>query len=175
NIYNALAAVASAVYAGCKAEQAIELLHDFRGAGRRFEVLGTYKGITIADDYAHHPAELKVTLDAAKQMDYKRVIAVFQPFTYSRTAMLLDDFARVLTIPDKTIMTEIMGSREINTYNIYTKDLAEKIPDSEWYPTFRQVADRVEELAREGDLVITLGCGDVYKIAKTVAEDLRLD
>ncbi|MCD7774562.1 MAG: UDP-N-acetylmuramate--L-alanine ligase [Clostridiales bacterium] len=175
NIYNALAAVASAVYAGCEAEQAIELLHDFRGAGRRFEVLGTYKGITIADDYAHHPAELKVTLDAAKQMDYKRVIAVFQPFTYSRTAMLLDDFARVLTIPDKTIMTEIMGSREINTYNIYTKDLAKKIPGSEWYPTFRQVADRVEELAREGDLVITLGCGDVYKIAKTVAEDLRLD
>lgn len=173
NIYNALAAVASAVYAGVPSEQAIELLHDFHGAGRRFEKLGTYKGITIVDDYAHHPAELKVTLEAAKKMDYNRVIAIFQPFTFSRTAMLLDDFAEVLKIPDKVLMTEIMGAREVNTFNIYTKDLAEKIPDSEWYPTFDEVAKRAEEIAESGDMIITLGCGDVYKIAKIIIDDLK--
>lgn len=173
NIYNALACVAAAVYAGTDVSLAIELLHDFTGAGRRFEKLGEYKGITIVDDYAHHPAELKVTLDAAKQMNFNKVIAVFQPFTYSRTAMLLDDFAKVLSIADKVIMTEIMGSREKNTYNIYSSDLASKIPDSEWYPTFDEVAKRVEEIAQSGDLIITLGCGDVYKIAKIIINDLK--
>lgn len=173
NIYNALAAVASAVYAGLDAGTAISLLPTFRGAGRRFEKLGEYHGVTIIDDYAHHPAELKVTLEAAKKMHYKKVIAVFQPFTYSRTAMLLDDFAEVLQIPDKVIMTEIMGSREKNTYNIYTKDLAAKIPGSEWYDTFEQVAKRAEELAEEGDMIITLGCGDVYKIAHIIINDWK--
>lgn len=173
NIYNALAAIASAVYAGVEPVKAIDLLHDFGGAGRRFEKLGEYKGITIVDDYAHHPAELKVTLEAAKQMNFKKVIAVFQPFTYSRTAMLLDDFAKVLSIADKVVMTEIMGSREKNTYNIYSSDLAAKIPDSEWYPTFEEVAKRVEDIAEDGDLVITLGCGDVYKIAKMIINDLK--
>ena len=120
----------------------------------------------IADDYAHHPAELKVTLEAAKELHYKRVWAVFQPFTYSRTAMLLEDFAKVLPIADKVVMTEIMGSREKNTYNIYTKDLAAKIDGSVWFPTFEEVADYLRQNITEGDLVITLGCGDVYKIAK---------
>ena len=173
NIYNALACVATAVYAGVEPEKAIELLHDFGGAGRRFEKLGEYRGITIVDDYAHHPAELKVTLEAAMKMDYNKVIAVFQPFTYSRTAMLLDDFAQVLSIADKVVMTEIMGSREKNTYNIYSADLAAKIPDSEWYPDFDSVAKRVEEIAEDGDLVITLGCGDVYKVAKIIINDLK--
>lgn len=168
NVYNSLAAIASAVYAGVDITKAIELVTGFRGAGRRFEILGEYNGITVADDYAHHPAELKVTLEAAMKMDYNRVIAIFQPFTYSRTAMLLDDFAEVLKIPDKVIMTEIMGSREKNTYNIYTKDLADKIPGSQWFNTFEEVADRAMEIAEKGDLIITLGCGDVYKIAKII-------
>ena len=173
NIYNALAAIASSVYAGVDAKTAIDLLHDFYGAGRRFEKLGVYKGITIVDDYAHHPTELKVTLEAAKKMDYNKVIAVFQPFTFSRTAMLLDDFAEVLSIADKVVMTEIMGSREKNTYNIYSADLAAKIPGSEWYNTFDEVSKRVQEIAKTGDIVITLGCGDVYKIAKMIIEDLK--
>ncbi len=168
NIYNSLAVVASAVYAGVDVKTAIEELSSFTGAGRRFEKLGTVNGIDIVDDYAHHPAELKVTLEAAKRMNYNKVIAVFQPFTYSRTAMLLDDFAEVLKIADKTVMTEIMGSREKNTYNIYTKDLAAKIPNSEWYNTFEEVAERVMQIANDGDLVLTLGCGDVYKIAKII-------
>ncbi len=173
NILNALAAVASAVYSGTQSDVAIELLSDFTGAGRRFEKLANINSIDIIDDYAHHPAELKVTLEATKKMDYNKVIAIFQPFTYSRTARLLDDFAEVLKIPDKVIMTEIMGSREKNTYNIYTKDLAVKIPDSEWYESFDEVAERAIEIAEEGDLIITLGCGDVYKIAKIIINKMK--
>lgn len=173
NILNSLAAVACAAYSGVDAETAIALLPEFTGAGRRFERLANIRGIDIVDDYAHHPAELKVTLEAAKKMNYKKVIAIHQPFTFSRTAMLLDDFADVLKIADKVIMTEIMGSREKNSYNIFTKDLADKIPDSEWYPTFDEVADRAIEIADEGDLLITLGCGDVYKIAKLIINKLK--
>ena len=171
NVLNSLAAVASAVYSGVDAPTAINLLPDFTGAGRRFEKLAEVNGIDIVDDYAHHPAELKVTLEAAKRMEYKKVIAVFQPFTYSRTAMLLDDFADVLKIADKVVMTEIMGSREKNTYNIYTKNLADKIPGSEWYNSFEEVAARAFELAEEGDMIITLGCGDVYKVAKMIIKN----
>ena len=100
-------------------------------------------------------------------MDYKRVWAVFQPFTYTRTQMLLDDFARVLQIADKVVMTEIMGSRErAEDYAVRTKDLAAKVPGSVWYDTFDEVVDHVMKNARPGDLVITLGCGDIYKAAK---------
>ncbi len=166
NVYNALAAIAAAVYNGVDAEEAITALEHFGGAGRRFEKLGTFNGIDIADDYAHHPAELKVTLEAAMEMGYNRVWAVFQPFTFSRTAILMDDFAEVLRIPDKCVMTEIMGSREVNTYNVYTSQLAEKIPGSVWFNTFEEVAQHVFENAESGDLVITLGCGDIYKAAK---------
>ena len=172
NVYNSLAVIASAVYSGVDTKTAIELLTDFTGAGRRFEKLAKINGIEIVDDYAHHPAELKVTLEAAMKMNYNKVIAIHQPFTFSRTAMLLDDFADVLKIPDKVILTEIMGSREKNTYNIYTKDLAEKIPGSEWYSTFEEVSKRAQEIAEDGDLIITLGCGDVYKIAKMIIEDM---
>jgi len=173
NVYNSLAAIASSVYAGCDIETVIREISDFRGAGRRFENLGTYKGITICDDYAHHPRELEVTLNAAKKLPYKRVIAVFQPFTYSRTKMFLNDFARVLRIPDVVVMTEIMGSREKNTYNIHTSDLAALIDGSVWFNTFRETADYVENIAEEGDLVITLGCGDIYKAAKLIINDLK--
>ena len=106
-------------------------------------------------------------------MGYNTVYAVFQPFTYSRTAMLLDDFARVLKIADKTVLSEIMGSREINTYNIYSKDLAEKIPGSIIIPDFEDIAQYLAENAKEGDLVITLGCGDIYKAAKILVEKLK--
>ncbi len=99
-------------------------------------------------------------------MDFKHVWAVFQPFTYSRTAMLLDDFAKVLQIADYAVLSEIMGSREKNTYNIYSKDLAEKIPGCVWFKEFEEIAEYVMSHAEEGDLVITLGCGDIYKCAK---------
>lgn len=173
NILNALAAFAAAVKAGCSYEQCEQGIRAFKGAGRRFEVLGEYEGITIADDYAHHPGELEATLNAVMKMGYNTVWAVFQPFTYSRTSILFDDFVRVLKIPDKCVMTEIMGSREVNTYGIYTKDLADKIPGSVWFNTFEEVCDHVLQNAKSGDIVITLGCGDIYKAAKMMVSKLK--
>ena len=104
---------------------------------------------------------------------FKRVWAVHQPFTYSRTATLLDDFATALSIADKVVLTEIMGGREKNTYNIYTTDLAAKIDGSVWFPTFEEVAQYVVDNAESGDLIITFGCGDVYKVAFRMIEMLE--
>lgn len=173
NILNALAAIAASMHAGADFTACKAGLEAFGGAGRRFEMLGEYAGITFADDYAHHPAELRVTLESAMKMDYNRVWAVFQPFTYSRTYMLMDDFAEVLQIPDRCVLTEIMGSREINTYNVYTAQLAERIPNSVWFNTFDEVADYVLRNAEAGDLVLTLGCGDIYKAAKMMIKRLK--
>ena len=166
NILNSISAIAAAIEVGCGVQQAIVSASVFQGAGRRFEIMGENKGVTIADDYGHHPAEIEATLKAAKAMDYRAVWAVHQPFTYSRTAMLLDDFARVLQIADHVVLSEIMGSREKNTYNIYAKDLADKIPGCVWFETFEEISAYVMSHAQPGDLVITLGCGDVYKCAK---------
>ncbi len=173
NVLNALAAIASSIYSGAKFEDCIKGLQEFKGAGRRFEDLGTYNGIDFVDDYAHHPAELKVTLEAAMKMGYNTVWAVFQPFTYSRTAMHFDEFIDVLKIPDKCVMTEIMGSREVNTYDIYTSQLSEKIPGSVWFNTQEEVADYVVKNAKAGDLVLTMGCGDIYKSAFMMIERLK--
>jgi len=166
NVLDSLAAAAAAVEAGADPEKIAASLAEFNGAGRRFELLGEVNGITVVDDYAHHPAELRVTLEAAKKLDFKKVWAVFQPFTYSRTALLFDDFVEVLQIADRVVLSEIMGSREKNTYNIYSKDLCEKMPGSVWFNTFEEIRDYVLENAEPGDLVITLGCGDIYKAAK---------
>lgn len=168
NVLNALAVIAAACHSGATFEQVRDSIGHFRGAGRRFEFLGEYNGAVIADDYAHHPKELEVTLNAAKRMGYERVWAVFQPFTFSRTKMLLHEFADALSLADKVVMTEIMGSREINTYHVSTQDLADEIPGSVWFDTFPKVADYLKQNIRKGDLVITLGCGDVYKIAHLI-------
>lgn len=166
NVLNAVAACAASLAAGAEPSALAKGLAEYAGVSRRFEILGKRRGITIADDYAHHPAEIKATLLAAKELDFRRVWAVFQPFTFSRTAMLLEDFAKALPIADKVVMSAIMGGREHNTYGITTQQLADKIPNSIWFETFEEIADYVLENAREGDLIITLGCGDVYKCAK---------
>ena len=187
NILNSVAAAAAAHSAGASPEFIAKGLEEFGGAKRRFEIIGKKNDITIADDYAHHPAELTVTLKAAMQMGYKNVWAVFQPFTFSRTSMLLDDFAAALSIPDKVVLTNIMGSREKNTYNIFTKDLADKIEGCIYFDKdkkavqtneckqadFDTVTDYLCEHAAPGDLIITLGCGDVYKVAKAVYSKLK--
>ena len=85
----------------------------------------------------------------------------------------MDDFAEALSIADKTVLTEIMGSREKNTFNVYSKDLCDKINGAVWFPEFEQVADHVCENAEEGDLIITLGCGDVYKVARMICSKLE--
>ncbi|NCC86608.1 MAG: UDP-N-acetylmuramate--L-alanine ligase [Clostridia bacterium] len=173
NVLNALAAIVAAIDVGAEFNCISTALEQFKGAGRRFEIIGEFNGITIADDYAHHPAELKATLNAVIKMDYNEVWAVFQPFTFSRTSMLLDDFADVLQIPDHAVLTEIMGSREVNTYGIKTQDLADKIPGSVWFNTFDEVVDYVTQNAKKGDLIITLGCGDIYKAAKMMANKYK--
>ena len=186
NVLNSLAAIAAARFLGTDMESIIKGLGEFRGAKRRFEKLGFEKGVTVVDDYAHHPTELESTLNAAMEMNFNKVWAIFQPFTFSRTKLLLDDFARVLRIPDQAVLTDIMGSREKNTYGIFTRHLAEKIPgciwfaqdeSAEWdderkYANFSQICDYVCEHVSEGDLVITLGCGDAYKIAKMILKKL---
>ena len=169
NVLNSLACAAVCIHLGMKPEDVAEHIDKFPGAGRRFEILGEVGGVTIADDYAHHPTELAATLRAAKEMDFNEVWAVFQPFTYSRTYLLMDDFVKALSVADHVVMSEIMGSREKNTYNVYTKDLAEKIPGSVWFNTFEEMADYTLANAKPGDLVITLGCGDVYKCAYMMA------
>ena len=170
NILNAIAACIAAHEAGARWEQCAKGLDAFHGAQRRFEVLGKFGGITVADDYGHHPTEITATLTAAKKLPFKRVWAVHQPFTYSRTAMLLDDFAKALSIADRVVLSEIMGSREKNTWNIYAKDLAEKIPGCVWFPEFSEIADYVVAHAEPGDLIITLGCGDVNKCAHMMVD-----
>lgn len=187
NILNAVASVAVVNELGISPEDCRKGLADFRGAKRRFEKLGYKKGITVVDDYAHHPTELEATLTSAMGMGFNKVWAVFQPFTFSRTKILLDDFARVLQIPDRTVLTDIFGSREKNTFGIFTRHLAEKIPDCIWFPqdestewtderkyyNFSQICDYICENAQQGDLVITLGCGDAYKIAKMILGKLK--
>ena len=173
NVLNAIAACVASHEAGATWEQCAAGLNAFHGAQRRFEVLGKIGGITVADDYGHHPTEIEATLKAAKALPFKRVWAVHQPFTYSRTATLLDDFARVLSHADFVVLSEIMGSREKNTFNIYAKDLAAKIPNCVWFPDFPEIADYVVKNARPGDLILTLGCGDINKCAHLIVEKLK--
>lgn len=173
NILNSLAAFVAAYMSGADVESICRGLKAFRGAGRRFELIGTYKGVTIVDDYAHHPAEIEVTLNAAMKMGYKRVWAVHQPFTYTRTAKLLDDFARVLQIADKCVVSEIMGSREVNKIGIKATDLSDKIPDCIQIDRLEDIADFLAENCADGDMVITLGCGDVYKVSRMLVDKLK--
>ena len=170
NVLNAVAAAAAALELGAAPADVALHLSQFSGAGRRFEVLGRVNGVTIADDYAHHPAELAATLRAAKELDFREVWAVFQPFTFSRTYLLLEDFVKALSIADHVVMSPIMGSREKNQWGIQTKDLGEKIPGSVWFDTFQEMADYTMAHAKPGDLVITLGCGDIYKCARLMLE-----
>ncbi len=173
NVYNAVAACAAAYSAGISAEALKEGLDKFGGAMRRFERLAEIDGVTVVDDYAHHPAEIAATLKTAKEMSFRRVWAVHQPFTYSRTAMLLNEFADALSIADRVVLTEIMGSREKNTYDIYSKDLAAKIEGCVWFAGMEEVSRYVAANVQPGDLVITLGCGDIYKAADRIIEILK--
>ena len=175
NIYNALACAACAHYLGATPEQIAENLGKFTGVHRRFEILGSPRGITVADDFAHHPTELTATLSAAMEMGFRKVWAVFQPHTFSRTALLLDDFAKALSIPDVAIISEILPVRETNTYNIYNTDLGAKVEDSVCIDTFEDITQYIVEHAQEDDLVITLGGGNVYMCANMILKALKTE
>lgn len=170
NVYNALAMCAVCMSLGLTAQQCADAAKHFKGAGRRFELVGECNGATVVDDYAHHPAELEATLNAARKMGYLRLIAVHQPFTYSRTKALMDDFAAVLQKADVTVLTPILGSREVDDGSVKTADLAAKIPGAVEVDSLDAAAEWVKNNARRGDLVITLGCGDIYKAAKKMVE-----
>jgi UDP-N-acetylmuramate--alanine ligase len=175
NIYNALAASACAHYLGATPEQIRDNMNKFTGVHRRFEILGAPNGITVADDFAHHPTELTATLSAAMEMHYKKVWAIFQPHTFSRTALLLDDFAKALSIPDVAIISEILAVRETNTYNIYNTDLGAKVPGSLCIDTFEEITKYISEHAEKDDLVLTLGGGNVYMCANMILKALKTE
>ena len=162
NVKNALAAAASAIALHFPAAAVEEGLGAFLGAGRRFEHKGTYHGAEVYDDYAHHPGELEALFKAVKGLGYKRVICAFQPHTYSRTKALFDDFAKVLQEPDITILAEIYAARETNDIGISSADLAKVIPGSRYYATLPEVTQALADLAQEGDLILTVGAGDIY-------------
>ena len=162
NVRNALAAAAAALCLGIPAGAVEEGLAAFHGAGRRFEKKGEYHGAMVYDDYAHHPHELQALLTTAMGLGYDRVICAFQPHTYSRTHELFDDFVEVLKKPDLTILAEIYAAREQNTLGISSAHLAARIPGAEFCPTLEEVTARLRELARPGDLILTVGAGDIY-------------
>ncbi len=162
NIMNALAAAAAAFVMGVPVSAIEAGLASFTGAGRRFEYKGEYNGAKIYDDYAHHPGELKALLDMVKSLDYQRVIIAFQPHTYSRTKALFNDFVRELKRADKAYLAEIYAAREKNTIGISSRDIAEKIPGSVYCPTFQELEDRLRQEARPGDIILTVGAGNIY-------------
>ena len=168
NVKDALAAAAAAIYMGIDAKAVEEGLGAFRGAGRRFEFKGEYKGALVYDDYAHHPGELHALFEAARSLEYDRIICAFQPHTYSRTKALFDDFVRELKEPDITILAEIFAARETNDIGISSRDLAAQIPGAEYYPTLPEVTRRLRELAQPGDLILTVGAGDIYLAGETL-------
>jgi UDP-N-acetylmuramate--alanine ligase len=170
NCMDALAAIAAAWVLGLEPEAITRGLTSFTGAARRMEFKGTFRGADIYDDYAHHPGELKATLDAVPQRGYSRTIVVFQPHTYSRTKALFPEFVEQLSRPDLTILAEIYAAREQNTVGISSADLAKEIPGAEFYPTFDAITQRLQEIAAPGDLILTIGAGDIYKVGEELAK-----
>ena len=171
NVKNALAATAAAICLGIRPNAGKYGLAGFNGAGRRFEFKGKFNGADVYDDYAHHPGELKCLLDTVETLNYKRTVLVFQPHTYSRTAALFQDFVNQLKRPDVVLLAEIFAAREQNTIGISSASLAEQIEGATFYPTFDELEKALREIAEPGDIILTVGAGDVYKIGEHLAEN----
>lgn len=166
NIRNALAAAAATISLGVGPTAVKYGLAGFQGAGRRFEFKGKFNGADLYDDYAHHPSELRAVLDAVEALNYQRTIVVFQPHTYSRTAALFDHFVEQLRRPTIAYLAEIYAAREKNTIGISSADLAKEIPGAKFYPTFAEIEADLAETARPGDIILTVGAGDVFRIGE---------
>lgn len=171
NVKNALAATAAAICLGLDATAVSYGLAGFTGAGRRFEFKGKFNGADVYDDYAHHPGELKALLDAVEPLGYKRVVLVFQPHTYSRTAALFEDFVKQLSRADLTYLAEIYAARETNTLGISSADLAKNIPNAIFLPSFEELEKALRFTAAPGDIILTVGAGDVYKIGERLVKE----
>ena len=163
NVLNALAAASAAYVLDIPGKAVEEGLAAFTGAGRRFEHKGTYNGAEVYDDYAHHPDELHALLTTAKELGYKRLVVAFQPHTYTRTAKLFDRFVEELKLADVAILAEIYAAREQNTLGISSSDLCRRLPGSVYCSTLDKVTDQLRKIAQPGDLILTVGAGDIYR------------
>ena len=168
NAMNALAASAAAWMMGIPGETVSKGIQSFHGAGRRMEFKGKFNGADVYDDYAHHPDELRATLEAVRSMGYKRVVLAFQPHTYSRTKALFDDFVRELKKSDVVVLAEIYAARERNTIGISSAQLAEQIPGAVYCETLPDVTAYLRENVREGDIVVTMGAGDIFRAGEAL-------
>ena len=168
NVWNSLAAIAAAQHLGISLPDIRKALKRFTGTERRFEYKGECRGFTIIDDYAHHPQEITATLEAAKRYPHEKLWVVFQPHTYTRTKALLPDFAKALSLADEIILADIYAAREKNTVGISSGDLAEKIKECgkpvHYLPDFSEIEAFILEQAKPGDLLITMGAGNVVDI-----------
>lgn len=171
NIKNALAAAAAAIALHLPADAIAEGLTAFLGVGRRFEYKGKVHGATIYDDYAHHPQELEALLTTTSQMGYRRVICAFQSHTYTRTQQFFHDFVTSLKLADKVIIGEIFPAREENLLGLSGSQMAAEIPNAIFCKTLDEVTVALRELAQEGDLILTVGAGDIYLAGEALVAD----
>ena len=172
NALNGLAAAAAAWMMGIPGEAVSHGLESFHGAGRRMEFKGTYKSADVYDDYAHHPDELAATIDAVRaSMPGRRLVLAFQPHTYSRTNALFDDFVRQLQKADVCVLAEIYAARERNLIGISSAHLAQKIPGAVFCETLPEVTAYLREHVREGDVVITMGAGDIFRAGEALLSE----
>uniref|UniRef100_UPI004056A1F1 UDP-N-acetylmuramate--L-alanine ligase n=1 Tax=Acetatifactor sp. TaxID=1872090 RepID=UPI004056A1F1 len=170
NISNALASIALADLLGIESEVTASALASFGGTARRFEYKGTIGGVTIIDDYAHHPTEITATLSAAANHPHKTLWCVFQPHTYTRTKAFMKDFAKALTLADKVVLADIYAARETDNLGISSKTLQAEIKalghEAFYFPTFDEIENFLLENCINGDMLITMGAGDVHKIGE---------
>ncbi len=167
NVYNALAAAACGILCGLKTDLIVKGLGNFRGASRRLELKGTLNGARVYDDYAHHPTEIAATLRTVSQMGAKRVICIYQPHTYSRTKGLYREFVEALRLADIPVMADIYAARETDTLGVSSEQLAKDIgKNALYFDSFEKIAEYINENAREGDIILTMGAGNITNLSK---------
>jgi len=170
NVYNSLAAVALGFELDIPFETIQRGLLSFSGTNRRFEKKGTLNGVTIIDDYAHHPDEIRATLSSAHHYPHNKIWSVFQPHTYSRTKILLDKFAQALSLSDIVVLADIYASRETDDLGISSVDLLNEIKklgtECYYFSSFKEIEKYLFENCINGDLLITMGAGDIYKVGE---------
>ena len=174
NVENALAVIGVGIATGQPIAELMAGIKSFTGARRRFEIRGAAKGVTVIDDYGHHPTEISVTLTSAKNYAGSGdVIVVFQPHRYSRTAAFVKEFANALSIADRIYLLEIYSAGESPIPGVSSKLIADLLPNAIYNPSMIEVVEEVAKISKRGDLIITLGAGDVSALAPVILETLN--
>ncbi len=172
NVSNALAAIAASTELQIPFADIQKGIAAFSGTDRRFQYKGTWNNVTIIDDYAHHPTEIRATLNTAVNYPHKELWCVFQPHTYTRTSAFLKDFAKALSLADHVVLADIYAAREKNTIGISSLDLLKELQnlgtDCHYYPSFEEIEKFLSKKCMHGDLLITMGAGDVLKIGENL-------